>query len=373
MSYYHPLSYWEHDAYLDKIDVAIIGGGIVGMNAALRLKEVNQNLKVAVLERSSLGTAASSRNAGFACYGSPSEIISDLEVVSENDVFRLIRRRVDGLELLKKTAGIDALRYVRTGGHEVFMDSNELAMHLDKLDTVNRIVTAIDPSLKFYQAADNKGMQSVKGIISNDWEGQLHPGYMTASLRRLCQLRGINVFTNFQVENLEDGNEFTINGVSTSIRARKVILCNNAFASSLLDIETNPGRNQVLLTSPIDDLHIHGSYHYDKGYVYFRKVDNRVLIGGGRNIAYSQESTDRLGQTETIRKYLLDILNKHILVDHSYQIEYEWSGILGFNGTKQPIVRQIYPGKFVAVGLGGMGVAIGSLVGKEVADLLLQS
>ena len=54
-------------------------------------------------------------------------------------------------------------------------------------------------------------------------------------------------------------------------------------------------------------------------------------------------------------------------------IEREWSGILGFNNTKQPIIKEVKKGYFAAVGLGGMGVAIGSLVGQEVADLLLQS
>lgn len=373
MSYYQPLSYWEQDAYFGKVDVAIIGGGIVGMNAALRVIEARPKWKITIIERSSVGTAASSRNAGFACYGSPSEIISDLEQMSEDAVFELISRRVKGLALLKYTVGNNGLRYSKTGGHEVFLDSRQLELHLEQLESVNKLVSRIDPSLKFYHSNDHQGVEGVAGIITNDWEGQIHPGHMTAALRRKCLTLGIDVLTNFDVTSIEQDTNYRISARSLEIKASKVIICNNAFAKDLVDLETTAGRNQVLLTSPLDNLSIHGCYHYDRGYVYFRNVGNRVLIGGGRNIDQATETTDHFGDTKTIRTYLTKILERHVLVNQEYTIDYEWSGILGFNETKQPIIKEVASGKFVAVGLGGMGVAIGSLVGKEVADLLLQS
>ena len=373
MSYFTPLSFWEQDVYLSNIDVAIIGGGIVGMNAALRLKAVNSKLKIAIIERSSVGTAASSRNAGFACYGSPSEIIADLENMPEENVYNLVKRRVSGLALLKEIVGEQDLRYQETGGHEVFIDKNQLELHLDQLGLINRLICDIDPKLKFHHSESSQGIVNAAGIISNDWEGQIHPGYMTAALREKCTSEGIQILTNFEAMSIEKDRGFTIKGHSLSINASKVIICNNAFAKDLLAARTTAGRNQVLLTSPIQGLPIHGCYHYDRGYVYFRNVGDRVLIGGGRNIDQEVETTNLFGQTETIKSYLLDILERHILPDRNFEIEYQWSGILGFNTTKEPIVQEIEPGKFVAVGLGGMGVAIGTLVGQEVADLLLQS
>jgi hypothetical protein len=50
-----------------------------------------------------------------------------------------------------------------------------------------------------------------------------------------------------------------------------------------------------------------------------------------------------------------------------------WSGILGIGEEKKPIITQYSDNIFTAVRLGGMGVAIGILVGKEGADLLLKS
>jgi glycine/D-amino acid oxidase-like deaminating enzyme len=72
------ISYWEQNAWFDEIDVLIIGSGIVGLNAALHLKTKSPRLKVLILERGMLPSGASTKNAGFACFGSPSELLDDL-------------------------------------------------------------------------------------------------------------------------------------------------------------------------------------------------------------------------------------------------------------------------------------------------------
>jgi gamma-glutamylputrescine oxidase len=96
------LSYWEKNSYFNNLDVVIIGSGIVGLNAALSLKKRNKKLNILILERGLLATGASSKNAGFACFGSPSELLSDLKTNSENEVFSLVEKRWKGLLKLRK-------------------------------------------------------------------------------------------------------------------------------------------------------------------------------------------------------------------------------------------------------------------------------
>lgn len=72
------LSYWEQKSLIGNPDVAVIGAGITGLNAAIRLKQLDPALDVLVLERGALPEGASTRNAGFACFGSPSELLADL-------------------------------------------------------------------------------------------------------------------------------------------------------------------------------------------------------------------------------------------------------------------------------------------------------
>jgi len=374
MSYYAPLSYWEKDAYLGKYDVAIIGGGIVGMNAALHLRRNASQLKIVIIERASIGTAASSRNAGFACYGSPSEILSDLSEMSSDEVYDLVRRRVKGLYSLRSIVGDHHMKYQRLGGYEIFLDKDSYQYHLDHMTSLNDALTDIDKDLVYSRAKVPDSFNYVVGMLSNNWEGQLHPGYMTQRLRFLCQKEGVVILNNLSVNSIEYGKDQTLICDQGEILSNKVICCTNGFTSKLTDeIDTEPGRNIVLVTSPISNLDIKGCYHYDRGYIYFRNVNNRVLIGGGRNQDSLTERTDTFGSNVIIKKYLVKFLQSHLLHDKSWNIDFEWSGILGFNKTKKPVIKAVEKGIFVASGLGGMGVAIGTLVGQEVANLLLQS
>ena len=54
----------------------------------------------------------------------------------------------------------------------------------------------------------------------------------------------------------------------------------------------------MLITKPIKNLHIKGTFHLDKGYYYFRNIDDRILFGGGRNLDFKTEETTEFGQTE---------------------------------------------------------------------------
>jgi len=74
-----------------------------------------------------------------------------------------------------------------------------------------------------------------------------------------------------------------------------------------------------------------------------------------------------------VKKQLTTYLNEMILPGQNVAIDYWWSGIMGFGDDISPIVKQVEPNVFCAVRCNGMGVAMGSLVGEEVAELALKS
>ncbi len=95
-------SYWERTAFIDDADVVVIGSGIVGLSAALHLKKQHPLLKVLVLERGFLPTGASTKNAGFACFGTVSEQLKGLERASEEEVAALVNYKWRGLQRLRQ-------------------------------------------------------------------------------------------------------------------------------------------------------------------------------------------------------------------------------------------------------------------------------
>jgi len=133
--------------------------------------------------------------------------------------------------------------------------------------------------------------------------------------------------------------------------------------------EVKPARAQVLITKPIKNLHIQGTFHLDQGYYYFRNIDNRILFGGGRNLDFKTEETTEFAQTKLIQNKLETLLKTTILPEINFEIDYRWSGIMGVGKQKKAIVNQLSNNVFCGVRLGGMGVAIGSLIGKELAEL----
>jgi gamma-glutamylputrescine oxidase len=150
----------------------------------------------------------------------------------------------------------------------------------------------------------------------------------------------------------------------------KLLIATNGFASQLNISEVKPARAQVLITKPIKNLHIKGTFHLDKGYYYFRNIDNRILFGGGRNLDFKAEETTELNQTALIQNKLEELLKTTILPNTSFEVDHRWSGIMGVGNQKKAIVKQISNNVYCGVRLGGMGIAIGSLVGEELANLI---
>jgi gamma-glutamylputrescine oxidase len=383
MNHPNTLSFWEQEQFFKNIDIAIIGSGIVGLNAALTLKEQQPKLRVVVFERGVLPEGASTRNAGFACFGSITELLDDLETQSEDAVFSLVETRYRGLQRLRQRVGDKNLTYEALGGYEIFNTTENKKEGigfqdcLDKLSYFNKNLKNITGKEHTYTIVQNTfGFKNtLPMLIHNTAEGQIDTGKMMTALLKQCQQKKIKIFNGLKIKDLTDKVE---KGVVLEtedgwlISVKKLIVATNGFARRLLpNLEVIPARNQVLITKPIKNLPIKGCFHYDKGYYYFRNVGNRLLLGGGRNLDFQGEMTDDFANTDLIQTRLLNLLKTVILPDTKLEIEHWWSGVLGIGSQKKPIIEFVSPNVVVAVRMGGMGVAIGSLVGEEAASLVL--
>lgn len=368
------LSYWELKNWFTNVDYTIVGSGIVGLHAALRLREKFPESKILVLEKGTLPQGASTKNAGFACFGSLSEIIDDLKSHSEEDVIRLVKKRWDGLQLLRKRIGDSAMDFKPFGGYELFLKEDQNAYHecLGKLHFINEILKPLFKADVFAKEVDRFGFSGIQDyVIFNPFEAQIDTGNMMQELMKQAVSNNILILNRQTVTSyLEKGNNVEVALGDFSFVTKKILFATNGFASSLTNGEVKPARAQVLITEPIPNLDIKGTFHLDRGYYYFRNIGDRILLGGGRNLDFQTETTTKFGQTEIVQNRLEQLLKEVILPNQNYKIEHRWSGIMGIGNSKNPVVTQMSQNVYCGVRLGGMGVAIGSLIGTELADLV---
>jgi glycine/D-amino acid oxidase-like deaminating enzyme len=189
---------------------------------------------------------------------------------------------------------------------------------------------------------------------------------MMQSLIHLALSKNITIFNSVTVKSVSDlKTGVVIDSSIGELSAKRVIVSTNGFAAELLGKEdVKPARAQVLITKPIEGLKIKGTFHYDEGFYYFRNIGNRVLFGGGRNLDFEKETSSEFVLNEKIQKHLEKLLKTIILPDEKFEIEQRWCGIMGVGTEKKPIVKKVSPNIVCAVRMGGMGVAIGSLVGQ---------
>ncbi|MBL7814045.1 MAG: FAD-binding oxidoreductase [Saprospiraceae bacterium] len=377
MNHPNSLSFWERESFLKDIDVAIIGCGIVGLSTALSLRERYKSLRIAIIERGALPEGASTRNAGFACFGSITELMDDLETTSPNEVFALVEKRYRGLLRLRQRVGDAHMSYEPTGGFEIFKhtEGDVLESCMDMLSYFNKNVAPIVGRADNYQVIKQDfGFKNVNDIkIWNTTEGLIDSGRTMQRLLQLAYEKNIVIFNGLKIKDLHNYTEGVIleSEDGWSVNAKKVVVATNGFAWRLMPhLAVKPARNQVLITEPLPHVPFKGGFHYDKGYFYFRNVGNRILLGGGRHLALEEEMTDAFGHTELIQKNLIRLLQETILPNQSFNVDMWWSGIMGIGSVKKPIIQHVAPNIIVAVRMGGMGVAIGSLVGEEAADLV---
>jgi len=371
------LSYWEKKNFLN-YDLIVIGGGIVGLSTAIQYKWKFPESTVLVLERGIFPSGASTRNAGFACFGSITEILDDLEQLTEEEVLDLVERRYKGLLAIRKVFGDSALEYVSNHGYELITDRELPA--LDHLSRINKLLLPIfkEEAFESVERIESFGFgKKVFAVIENKFEGELDSGKFIDCLWKKCGELGVKILTGSEVGEviLEDKKVIVRHSVmDTAIHfeAKHLAFCTNAFSKTLFpDLNIQPGRGLILVTKPFSSkIPWKGAFHFDKGYVYFRNIDNRLLIGGGRNMGFEIENTTSFGTNQKIKTYLKEIVEEIVFpkVDVP-EIEMEWSGIMGFGPNKKPIVSMPSPGVGIAVRLGGMGVAIGWQTAGELVSL----
>ena len=365
-------SIWELETFYRNRDVIIIGAGFTGLWTAISIKEKFPEKSVLVVERSSVPMGASTRNAGFACFGSLTEIIADSENMGWDKTLDLVKMRFEGLQKIQNYFKPEEIDFENCGGYEILND----AKALQKLDEVNEKLKPITNLEKTFFLNQNKieefGLENSKYLIENPCEGSLHSGKLLNELLKIAQNLGIEFLFGTEVLDIsENDDSVKIITKNFEIQTEKLVIATNAFTKNLLpEIDVVPARGQILLTEPIENLKLKGTFHYDEGFYYFRNLGNRVLLGGARNLDFKKEETSEMETTDFLQNHLEEFLKNVILPNQDFKIAHRWSGIMAMGTEKSPIVEKISTRQIVAVRLSGMGVALAPKIGEMVAEMI---
>lgn len=355
-------SFWENDSFIKEYDLVVVGAGITGCSAVLSVLEKYPDWKVLLLERGFYPSGASSRNAGFSCFGSVSELLDDLKHTPAEKVKELVSRRYRGLQLLRNTVPEQEIDYEFCGGFELFRDASEYEKCTDALEMFNEWLFDISGEKQVYKAVEKNGYK----VIHNRLEGYLHSGKLVRWLHKKVADAGAELRWNCEVGAVSSGKVVLKSGAE--IAAGRILLATNGFSREITEQSgVRPARGLVMVTNELETMPWLGAWHYDKGFVYFRNLGKRLLIGGGRNQDISGEETTEDAVNPVIKAYLIDFMRETLRLDGNWTIDFEWTGIMGFGEGKGPSCREIEVGVWIAAGLGGMGVALGMQFGKDVA------
>lgn len=371
------LSTWEKETFYAPSDVIIVGSGVVGLWSAYYLKLTQPGLRVLVVDRGTTPWGASTRNAGFACFGSPTELLNDARTMGEQKMLEIVAMRYEGLKRIRKVFSKNEIGFERFGGYELITEQQypKLKQLKNDIGWLNITLRKAIKDEKVFRLSDKKikhfGFRNTAHLVESKAEAQLHPGKLVQALLQKVQQMGVRVMTQVNVTGFEkvNGSVTIQSNLPIDLTTQQLLICTNAFTKQLLpELNIVPARGQVLITSPIKKLPFKGTFHFDEGFYYFRNVGNRILLGGARNKAIEAETTDNMVTTAAIQNELERFLKEVILPKQAFTIENRWSGIMGMGGEKLPILKKIKKNVYCAVRMSGMGIAIAPVV----ADIIVK-
>ncbi len=383
------ISVWEKETFFAPKDVVIVGCGFVGLWTAYELIHQYPKLKITILERGTIPSGASTRNAGFSCFGSVSELMGDVELMGEASMLETVKMRYQGLQRIQEVFEKKQLDYEGNGGYELIEKNGTYPIERlhDDIQYLNKILAPVlgipttKGSAPIYKDLTKKipqfGFQQIQALAFSPYEGQLHSAKLVIALQQAVQSKGVQILFNTEVKKFKShsGGVSIQTNLEGDLEAKQMVICTNGFAQKLLPkLDVVPARGQVFVTAPIPDFKLKGTFHFDEGYYYFRNLGNRLLLGGARNKAFAAEKTTSLETSKLIQDTLEQFMMKRILPKGTKKpkIEMRWSGVMAMGKEKKPIIQEVQPNVYCAVRMSGMGVAIAPIVAQKAVKLMMK-
>jgi gamma-glutamylputrescine oxidase len=359
-------------------DVAVVGGGLAGLSAALELAE--RGFSVTLLEARQLGWGASGRNGGQAIHGLACDQSTIEDQLGLHEAKRVWGMSIEALDLLRQRIarhGIDCdwrdgYLGVATGARK----GRELQDWAERMDRVYGYAQQHIPPAEMPRWIASERFHS--GVFDAR-SGHLHPLKYTLGLGRAAAAAGVAIHERTPVQSLQPGEKVRLRTAQGELQAKHVLLAGNVYLQGIapeLESRIMPVGTYIACTETLDDaladsLIPSRAAVCDTNFVldYFRTTNDQRLLYGGR-VSYSTVTPVNLA--ESIRQRMVGSFPQLT----SAKVEFAWGGFVDISMNRAPDFGRLpAAGGYAAnvyylQGFSGHGLALTGLAGKLVAEAI---
>jgi glycine/D-amino acid oxidase-like deaminating enzyme len=333
-----------------------------------------------VLEAEHFGWGASSRNGGMVLTGLKLPVPVLLSRYGLESVRRMYAASVDSIDCLEEIVRAEKIdcNYARTGHLKVAAKKSHFDSFAASAQFLKREFGQEVRVISKAELPSEIGSKIYFGGIVDDLSAGLNPLRYVLGLASAAKRAGAKMFEHAQVKKIEPvrdaGNrKFRVSCSKGTLLARDVLLASGAYTTHVtpkLRKKVIPIGSYIIATEKLSEetareLVPHNRMIFDsKNFLYYYRLtpDNRMLFGGRAAFFPENENTIR-ESAEILRRGMIDVYPQLMKCD----VEFVWGGTIDVTFDLMPHVGQI-DGMYFVVGLAGHGVAMGTYLGKKIAD-----
>jgi glycine/D-amino acid oxidase-like deaminating enzyme len=360
-----------------KVDIAVIGGGIPGLAAALQL--TRRGLSVGVLEAETIGWGASSRNGGMALTG----FKLDAEVVEarygRDLTQRLFEDSLASLDTVEQIISQEQIEcaFARTG-HLLVANKpahytalrHETEWYAQHFNHHTRLIPKEELQSEI-------GSQVYYGGLVDETSAGLNPAQYVAGLAGAVERSGGMLFPQARVLHIEKtADRFKLSTQRGELSSNQVLVTTGGYtsrATPALQRRIIPIGSYIITTRPLPENLARGLiphrrmvFDYKHFLNYYRlSADNRMVFGG-RAAFFPETSSTIRRSSEILRREMVHVFPQ--LKD--IEVEFAWGGTLDFAFDQMPHAGEL-EGINYALGFAGHGVALGTHLGMQIANAIV--
>jgi gamma-glutamylputrescine oxidase len=352
------------------VDVAIVGGGISGVSAALHLAE--RGLSVALLEAEHIGWGASGRNGGQVLpgFGASQSVIKSL--VGAETSRMLWTMSVEAVDLLH--AQIQRFN-IPCDPQQGYLHAAIKPRHVRELEETQEELAELGaPVGRLLRGEEMQArLKSTRYLaaLEDKLAGHIHPLNYTLGLAKAARAAGAKLFTQTRVTKVEPGTTIRLHTPNGTVSASYLLLSGGAYLGGLMKSIAGyimPAGTYIIATEPraeIAELIPGNEAVCDLNFVlnYFRRSpDNRLLFGG--RVSYS--TLPPPGLAASMLRRAAQVFPQL----RSAKVDYLWGGNVDITRNRAPHFGRLADNILFTQGFSGHGVALTGLAGKVAAEAI---